>query len=539
MWRIERCSKNSRFRIAILLVCIAGMVASCGAVLAQDLPPAPPAPPNQGQSESLNPQQLDNLVAPIALYPDPLLGQVLVASTYPVELVEAQQWLQTHGDLRGQQLTDAARQQEWDASVQALVAMPDVLAKLTQDIRWTTDLGNAFLARQADVMSAVQRMRARAQANGRLQSNAQETVTTEQQDGQSAIQIVPADPQVIYVPTYDPAYVWGPPLWGYYPPLVYPGFGFWFGPGIDIGFCFGGWGGWGFGGWGWGWGPNWFGRSIFVNNFFFHHYGYRNGFGGGFRGRTAWAHDPSHRNGAGYPNRQLSNRFGAASQASRMAAGRSGNFRGFTPGNTGNRNSFAGTGRAGASPSGGGQAGPRGSQSAGASSGWQRFDGPGQRGQQAGSGMQSPRASSGQSPRASSGSSGWQRFDSPEQRGQGTASRGQAPQSRYQSPSQGFQSQQRSYQSPQRSYGYQTPQRSYGYQAAPQRSYSYQAPQRSYQAAPRMSAPSGGGGGYRSSAGAGSFHSSGGGGGGFRSGGGGGGGGGFHGGGGGGHSGRR
>jgi hypothetical protein len=152
----------------------------------------------------LAPQQLENLVSPIALYPDPLLGQVLAASTYPVELVEAQQWLQANSNLQGQQLMDAARQQNWDASVQAMVAMPDVLGKLTQDIQWTTDLGNAFLAQQADVMRAVQRLRSRAQANGKLRSTPQETVTTENQGDQAAIEIQPADPQVVYVPTYDP-----------------------------------------------------------------------------------------------------------------------------------------------------------------------------------------------------------------------------------------------------------------------------------------------------------------------------------------------
>ena len=180
------------------------------------------------------PQQLDDLVAPVALYPDPLLGQVLAASTYPVELMEAQQWLQAHSNLQGQQLMDAARQQNWDASVQALAAMPDVLARLTENIQWTTDLGNAFLAQQADVMHAVQRMRERAQANGKLQSTPQETVTTQDQGGQSAIEIEPANPQVIYVPTYDPEYVWGPPTWGFYPPLYYPDYGYWFGPGLHL-----------------------------------------------------------------------------------------------------------------------------------------------------------------------------------------------------------------------------------------------------------------------------------------------------------------
>src|SRR5581483_5402933 len=128
-------------------------------------------------------------------------------------------------NLQGQQLIDAAKNQNWDPSVQALVAFPDVLSRLNQDIRWTTDLGNAFLAQQADVMNAVQRMRQRAQQAGKLQSNAQQTVNTETQDGQSAIDIEPANPQVVYVPVYDPAYIWGPPLVGIYPPLYYPPFG--------------------------------------------------------------------------------------------------------------------------------------------------------------------------------------------------------------------------------------------------------------------------------------------------------------------------
>ncbi len=172
------------------------------------------------------PQQLDDLVAPIALYPDPLLGQVLAASTYPLELVEAGQWMQQNGNLHGQDLINAARQQNWDPSVQALVAFPDVLAMLNRDVRWTTDLGNAFLAQQQDVMGAVQRMRVRAQANGRLKSNQQEIVTNQAQN----VVIEPANPNYVYVPEYNPDYVWGPPAGGYYPPLLYPpvtlGFGF-------------------------------------------------------------------------------------------------------------------------------------------------------------------------------------------------------------------------------------------------------------------------------------------------------------------------
>jgi len=275
---------------------------------AQDAPGAGNAPPPESApppAASWSPNQLANLVAPIALYPDALLSQVLVASTYPLEIVEAGQWLQQNRNLQGQQLVDAARQQNWDPSIQALVVFPDVIARLNSDIRWTTDLGNAFLAQQADVMNAVQGLRSQAMAAGKLNSNAQETVSRQSQNGQTAIDIQPANPQVVYVPTYNPEYVWGPPLYGYYPPLYYPafGFGFGFGPGIYIGSFFGGLG-WG----GWGWGPNWFGGGIVLNGFFFNHYGFH-GYYGGFRG-GAWAFNPAHRMGVPYANRTVANRFG-------------------------------------------------------------------------------------------------------------------------------------------------------------------------------------------------------------------------------------
>jgi hypothetical protein len=260
---------------------------------------------------------LDNLVAPIALYPDPLLGQVLAASTYPLEIVEVQQWLQQNSGLRGQQLIDAARQQNWDPSVAALVAFPDAMALLTRDVRWTTDLGNAFLAQQADVMAAIQRMRARAQQSGRLQSTPQQIVTSEPvAGGPPAVQIQPADPQVIYVPQYNPVYVWGPPVWGAYPPLWYPSvnLGVIFGPAIFLGSLFAGFLSWG----GWGWALNWLAHGLFLNGLFFHHFGFA-GFGGGFNGVTAWAHNPVHRLGVAYPNRMLASRF--ASGGGRMAGG--------------------------------------------------------------------------------------------------------------------------------------------------------------------------------------------------------------------------
>jgi Protein of unknown function (DUF3300) len=294
---------------------LALVVAGSSAVVSAQAPAGPPVAPQTAQQQVWSPQQLDDLVAPIALYPDPLLGQLLAASTYPLEIVEAQQWLQRNTGLTGTALIDAAKQQNWDPSIQALVAFPDVLARMNQDVRWTTDLGNAFLAQQADVMYSVQRMRASAQARGRLSSSPQETVTTQTGNGQSAIQIQPANPQVIYVPQYDPMYVWGPPAYGYYPALYYPSFGFGYWPGINVGLFFGGWGGWG----GWGWGPNWFGGGLFINAGFFNSYGFRGGYGGG--GFGAWAHNPAHRLGVGYANAGVTQRFGAASRASAASMG--------------------------------------------------------------------------------------------------------------------------------------------------------------------------------------------------------------------------
>jgi len=293
---------------------------------APQYPAAPaPAPQQPGAQPLLAPQQLDNLVAPVALYPDPLLGQVLAASTYPLEIVEAQQWLLQNANLHGADLINAARQQNWDPSVQALVAFPDLLAMLNRDVQWTTDLGNAFLAQQKDVMDAVQRMRVRAQQNGRLSSNSQETVTTQTQDGQSAVVIEPTNPQTVYVPVYNPDYVWGPPVYGYYPPLWYPpiNFGIGFGPGIFLGAFFPGWLGFGWGGFGlgWGWGFGWFGGGLFVNSLFFNNFGFHGFYGGALAGgRFGWAHDPYHRAGVPYANRSVAARF----NNERFSAGRFG-----------------------------------------------------------------------------------------------------------------------------------------------------------------------------------------------------------------------
>jgi hypothetical protein len=215
----------------------------------------------------LSGNQLDGLVAPIALYPDPLISQILVASTFPLEVVEASQWLQRNPGLSGPALTQAAQAQNWDPSIQALVMFPDVLRRLNEDVNWTTNLGNAFMNQQADVMSAIQRMRQSAEQSGRLVSTPQQQVINTTNAGQPVVEIAPANPQVIYVPAYDPAWVWGPPLYYPYPHWYYPPIrsGIFFNVGIPIGGFFGhGWGGWG----GWGWHPAWGRGTVVVNNTF-------------------------------------------------------------------------------------------------------------------------------------------------------------------------------------------------------------------------------------------------------------------------------
>ena len=270
--------------------------------------PPPPPPPDQ----ALSPQQLENLVAPIALYPDPLLGQIMVAATYPLEVVQAYQWLQRNPGLTGSGLTDAAQQQNWDPSVQALVLFPDVVKRLNDDVTWTTNLGNAFLAQQAEVMDAVQRLRQQAQQAGKLNSTPQETVTTvPDQAGAPAIEIEPADPAVMYVPVYDPVWIWGPPLYYPYPGWFWPprpraGLFFSFGPGIGIGAYFGGgWGGWG----GWGWHPGWGGHTVIINNTFIHRYNFNSVHLAQLHGTSVWQHDSFHRQGVPYARPELSNRY--------------------------------------------------------------------------------------------------------------------------------------------------------------------------------------------------------------------------------------
>jgi len=206
-------------------------------------------------------EQLQQLVAPIALYPDSLVAQVLAASTFPEQVVEANRWVQAHPDLKGTDLGNAVDQQPWDPSVKALAAFPSVLGNMDKNLSWTSSLGDAYYNQQQDVMDAVQVMRGKAQAAGNLKTTPQVKVT--EQD--SAIDIEPADPEVVYVPAYDPWSIYGYPLvaWpGWYP---YPGI--WFGGpylSFGVGFGIGWWGGYG---WGWGnWGFDWHNHYAVYNH---------------------------------------------------------------------------------------------------------------------------------------------------------------------------------------------------------------------------------------------------------------------------------
>jgi len=304
--------KNKNFRPFIqagALLC-AFLLLPGPAFLSAETPEAASTAQAPAQTVNFTADQINSLVAPIALYPDELVSQILVASTYPLEVVQAYQWMQQHTDLKGQDLTKAAQQQSWDPSVQALVAFPDLLKRLNQDVSWLTNLGNAFLANQSNVMDSIQKMRVRAEDAGKLTSTDQQKVTQTTENGQKVVVIEPANPNVVYVPDYDPVWIWGPsPVWypypfWYYPPLPVHGW-CWWGPEIVVGSIFIGWGGWG----GWGWHPHWYGRTVVVNDVFFRSNHFNTIQVNRVGGRAVWVHEPMHRLGVSYPNRALSGQF--------------------------------------------------------------------------------------------------------------------------------------------------------------------------------------------------------------------------------------
>jgi uncharacterized membrane protein YgcG len=274
---------------------------------AQGSPQQDQAPPYTQQTT----EQLQQLVAPIALYPDSLVAQVLGAATYPEQVVEADRWVQAHPDLKGDALAQAVDQQTWDPSVKALTAFPSVLGNMDKNLSWTSSLGDAYYNQQKEVMDAVQVMRQRAQQAGNLKSTPQQTVSTQG----STVVIQPADPTIVYVPAYNPWIVYGGPIgpwpgWYPYPGIWYGGPYLSFGVGFGIGF-YGGYG------WGWGnWGFNWHNHyTIYNNNRYYsrsntfynrNNYYNRGGYRNDYHGRT----NAGNRGGNRPPNANIGGRGG-------------------------------------------------------------------------------------------------------------------------------------------------------------------------------------------------------------------------------------
>jgi Protein of unknown function (DUF3300) len=255
------------------------------------------APAAASGQELLKPEELDALLAPIALYPDTLLAQVLMASTYPLEVVQADRWATDNKNLKGDQLKAAADKQAWDESVKALVATPSVLTMMSTKLDWTQKLGDAVLAQQPDVMDAIQRLRSKAQANNKLSSTKEQTVTVRQEQNKQVISIEPAVADTVYVPYYDPNVAYG--AWPYpaYPPYYWPDYWSSYYPAglIATGLAFGA--GYALGSWRgyWGGGISWAGGDININ-----------------RGARVehWQHNPQHRQGVRYNNANVRQRFG-------------------------------------------------------------------------------------------------------------------------------------------------------------------------------------------------------------------------------------
>jgi len=293
--------------IRIVFAALALVLAAPSLLRAQTPAPAATAAPVFSQA------QLHQLLAPVALYPDQLLGQILMAATYPLEVVQAARWVQdpAHARLKGDQLAAALQGEDWDPSVKSLVAFPQVLRMMDSRLDWLQQVGDAFLGQQAEVMNTIQQLRREAAAAGTLRSSPQQVVTDQDQ----AIVIAPASPEVVYVPVYDPTLVYGPWPYPAYPPyyFTFPGVtlgppafpGWWWGPAIDVGFYapLWGWDRW-----------DWRRHEIHLDHDRFDRLEWR-GRAPLFQGDT-WQHDPYHRRGVAYRGTTTIQRFAPASTPS-------------------------------------------------------------------------------------------------------------------------------------------------------------------------------------------------------------------------------
>lgn len=313
---------------AVCFAIAAAVLAAWQGSLVAQTPSEQPSPAQvEPQAEAkaaapvFKPEELEQVVAPIALYPDALLAQVLMASTYPLEIVHAARWLKENPSLKGDAVTKAMEQQDWDPSVKSLVAFPDVLNMMNEELEWTQKLGDAFLAQRKEIMDAVQRLRARAKDAGTLKNSKEQTVKVEAPPAGAptsqtqTIIIESADPEVVYVPTYNPTVVYGawpypayPPYY-YYPPGYVAGAAFFsFSVGVVAGSAL--WGGcnWGYG-------------DVDINVNRYNDFN-RNNVNVDRRqvNNNSWDHDPQHRRGAGYRDAATQQRYGRAGSSEAIRA---------------------------------------------------------------------------------------------------------------------------------------------------------------------------------------------------------------------------
>src|SRR5512134_2906050 len=332
-------------------VVLAALLVLPGGVLAQESGKAQAQP--EAQAKAFSQEQLDQLLAPVALYPDSLLTQLLMASTYPLEVVKANNWVKQNKDLKGDALTKALEKQEWDPSVKSLVNFPQVLQMMSDKLDWTQKLGDAFLAQQKDVLATVQGLRAKAVEAGNLKTTKEQKVVVEK-DPQVII-IQQASPEVVYVPSYNPTVVYG--TWAYpayppYPVYAYPygAAAFSFAAGVAVGAA-----------WGYAWGNcNWGGGDVNVNynrntninqNIDRGKYAQQQPGRGGQSGSGKWQHDPGHRQGVSYRDSATAKQYGQGSgrqtPSSREARGYGDRAGGGAQAGTMDRGAQGGGGRAG------------------------------------------------------------------------------------------------------------------------------------------------------------------------------------------------
>jgi len=306
--------KKQRPLLRTLAVFLTLLLGAPQGLMAQstDVSPQEAKTPDTEAEKPFKQEELDQLLAPIALYPDSLLTQVLMASTYPLEIVQADRWVKKNKDVQGDALTKALEAEPWDPSVKSLVQFPDVLAMMSEDLETTQKLGDAFLAQQKEVMDTIQMLRKKAEEEGNLKTTKEQTVIVEKE----TIIIEPADPKIIYVPTYNPTVVYGTwwypayPPYPYYPPYYPRPTLYGFGAGVVVGAA-----------WGYAWGhANWRGGDININinrntniNHNINRDRYRQ------QGNGKWQHDASHRGGVAYKDRGTAQKYnrGTGSQAAK------------------------------------------------------------------------------------------------------------------------------------------------------------------------------------------------------------------------------